>query len=89
MVERRDVFNRGTPMPEKTDNEVLDYPPAWAVAQILTTSVFIIATAEWWVLRSPLMLAVDLLLVGLWLAIRRLKPADYDPKWPRKLRNEP
>lgn len=88
-MKSRGVFIRGTPMPEKIDDEVLDYPPAWAVAKILTLSVFMIATAEWWVRRSPLMLAVDLLLVGLWLAIRRLKPVDYDPKWPRKLRYEP
>lgn len=80
---------RGWLVSVKPDNEVLDYVPAWAVAKILTLAVFMIATLEWWVRRSPLMLAIDLLLLGLWLAIRRLKPADYDPAWPRKLRNDP
>ncbi len=53
--------------------------PGWAVAKILALAVFMIATLEWWVRRSPLMLAIDLLLLGLWLAIRRLKPVEYDP----------
>ncbi|WP_260598252.1 hypothetical protein [Sphingomonas endolithica] len=75
-------------MSVKPKDEELEYVPAWAVAKILTLTVFIIATLEWWVGRSPLMLAIDLLLIGLWLAIRRLKPADYDPAWPRKMKND-
>ncbi len=73
-------------MPVEPD-DALDYVPAWAVAKILTLSVGMIATVEWWVGRSPSMLAIDLLLIALWLAIRRLRPADYDPAWPRKMRN--
>ena len=76
-------------MSEKHENDEMEYVPAWAVAKILTLAVFIIANLEWWVGRSPLMLAVDLLLIGLWLAIRRLRPADYDPGWPRKMKNDP
>ncbi|MES2175415.1 MAG: hypothetical protein V4523_15900 [Pseudomonadota bacterium] len=76
-------------MSVKSDNEVLDYVPAWAVAKILTLAIFMIVALEWWIRRSPLMLAIGLLLLGLWLAIRRLKPLDYDPAWPRKLRNDP
>lgn len=74
-------------MPRETADEAIDHPPAWAVAKILTLAIFMIASAEWWAWRSPSMLAIDVLLVGLWLAIRRLRPADYDPAWPRKLRN--
>ena len=76
-------------MSVKSDDEGLDYVPAWAVAKILTLAVFFIATLEWWFRRSPLMLAIDLLLIGLWLAIRKLRPSDYDPAWPRKIRNDP
>ena len=75
-------------MSEKPENDEMEYVPAWAVAKILTLAVFIIANLEWWVGRSPLMLAVDLLLIGLWLAIRRLRPAHYDPAWPRKMKND-
>jgi hypothetical protein len=76
-------------VPVETDDELLDHPPAWAVAKILILAIAMIVNLELWALRSPLMLSVDLLLVGLWLAIRRLKPADYDPAWPRKLRHDP
>jgi hypothetical protein len=76
-------------MSAKPEDEEMEFVPAWAVAKILTLAVFNIATLEWWVGRSPLMLAIDLLLIGLWLAIRRLKPADYDPAWPRKIKNDP
>ena len=79
----------GNPVSAKPEDEEMEYVPAWAVAKILTLAVFIIATLEWWAERSPRMLAIDLLLVGLWLAIRRLKPADYDPAWPHKLKNDP
>lgn len=72
----------------ESDEEVLDGVPAWAVAKILTLAIFMIATLEWWVGRSSLMLAIDLLLVGLWFAVRKLKPDDYDPAWPRKIRND-
>ena len=75
-------------MSAKPEDEEMEYVPAWAVAKILTLAVFIIATLERWAERSPRMLAIDLLLVGLWLAIRRLKPADHDPAWPRKLKND-
>lgn len=74
-------------MAVETDDDMLDCPPAWAVAKILTLAVAMIAPAEWWTQCSPKMLAIDLLLLGLWVAIRRLKPADYDTAWPRKLRN--
>ena len=79
---------KGSSVSAKPEYEEMEYVPAWAVAKILTLAVFIIVTLEWWVERSPLMLAIDLLLIGLWLAIRRLKPADYDPAWPRKLKND-
>ena len=75
-------------MSAKPEDDEMEYVPAWAVAKILTLAVFIIASLEWWVRRSPLMLAIDLLLIGLWFAIRRLRPADYDPAWPRKLKND-
>lgn len=75
-------------MRDEGNNEVLDYPPAWGIAKILTLAVFMIVVAEWWVARSPSMLAAALLLIGLWFAVRRLKPADYDPAWMRKLRND-
>ncbi len=75
-------------MTVKPEEKELEYVPAWAVAKILTLAVFIIATLDWWIERSPLMLAINLLLVGLWLALRRLKPANYDPAWPRKMKNE-
>jgi hypothetical protein len=80
--------SKGSSVSAKPENEEMEFVPAWAVAKILTLAVFIIATLEWWAERSPRMLAIDLLLVGLWLAIRRLKPADYDPAWPRKLKND-
>jgi len=73
---------------DSSEDEVLDYVPAWAVAKLLTLAIFMIATLELWAVRSPLMLAVDLLLIGLWLAIRKLRPADYDPAWPRKIRKD-
>ncbi|MEG3162582.1 hypothetical protein U1763_18935 [Sphingomonas sp. LB2R24] len=75
-------------MSAKPENDEMEYVPAWAVAKILTLAVFIIVNLEWWVGRSPLMLAIDLLLIGLWLAIRRLRPAEYDPAWPRKMKND-
>ena len=75
-------------MPDEPDPEVKDHVPAWAVAKILTLAIAMIATLEWWRWRSPLMLAIDLLLIGLWLAIRRLRPADYDPAWPWKFKGE-
>jgi hypothetical protein len=74
---------------QPTDDELLDSPPAWAIAKILTLAIFMVATAEWWVRREPSMLAIDLLLIALWFAIGLLKPADYDPAWPRKIRNDP
>ena len=80
--------SKGSSVSAKPEDEEIEYVPAWAVAKILTLAVFIIATLEWWAERSPRMLAIDLLLVGLWLAIRRLKPPDYDPAWPRKLKND-
>ncbi len=75
-------------MSAKPENDEMEYVPAWAVAKILTLAVCIIVNLEWWVGGSPLMLAIDLLLIGLWLAIRRLRPGDYDPAWPRKMKND-
>jgi len=75
-------------MSDEPDHEKLDHVAAWAVAKILTLAIAMIAGLEWWRWRSPLMLAIGLLLIGLWLAIRCLRPADYDPAWPRKFRGD-